>query len=360
MSPLSALPVIAAASMFSWKPPGAVTLNAFSTPSAREHALLDRLLAAEAAQQPVRHAADRGAEVGRRADLDHAGAVPAAAGRELLELEQQHGLADAAQARVDEAAALVAGLEPREQGVEALDVAVAPARGTAASSPRPRCRGSWPASAPRASVAGVWVDVAISPHKSTRRRAESVRRCGDFATRATLGPHSPPLPDGDRVGLARRCPRLAHARRSRRRFGSAPRGDRAAARGGRVRGRRAGRDGRGADAEGSLLQPGRRARRHPHAADAHRRGPAGGARDPRAAPGTGVLVLSQYVEAEYALDLLAEQRRGRRLPAQGPRLGRRPSSPAPCAAWARAARRSTPRSSRSSSGGGARTTRSQT
>ena len=34
MSPLSAVPVIAPTSMLSWKPPGAVTLNAFSTPSA--------------------------------------------------------------------------------------------------------------------------------------------------------------------------------------------------------------------------------------------------------------------------------------------------------------------------------------
>ncbi len=34
MSPLSALPVIAETSMFSLKPPGVVTLNAFSTPSA--------------------------------------------------------------------------------------------------------------------------------------------------------------------------------------------------------------------------------------------------------------------------------------------------------------------------------------
>ena len=45
-------------------------------------------------------------------------------------------------------------------------------------------------------------------------------------------------------------------------------------------------------------QAGRRDRRHPHAADAHRRGAPGGARDPRASiPDTGVLVLSQYVEA---------------------------------------------------------------
>ena len=40
------------------------------------------------------------------------------------------------------------------------------------------------------------------------------------------------------------------------------------------------------------------------------------------APGHRVLVLSQYIEERYAVDLIGEQRRGRRLPAQGPR--RRP------------------------------------
>ena len=34
MSPLSAVPAITDTSMFSLNPPGAVTLNAFSTPSA--------------------------------------------------------------------------------------------------------------------------------------------------------------------------------------------------------------------------------------------------------------------------------------------------------------------------------------
>ena len=48
-------------------------------------------------------------------------------------------------------------------------------------------------------------------------------------------------------------------------------------------------------------------RRHPHAADAHRRGPRRRAADPRAStPTVGVLVLSQYVEPSYALRLLEE------------------------------------------------------
>ena len=40
-------------------------------------------------------------------------------------------------------------------------------------------------------------------------------------------------------------------------------------------------------------------------------------------PETGVLVLSQYLEPAYALELLSRERRGRRLPAQGPRRRRR-------------------------------------
>ena len=52
-------------------------------------------------------------------------------------------------------------------------------------------------------------------------------------------------------------------------------------------------------------------RRHPAAADPQRRGPPGGARDPRAAiPSIGVLVLSQYVELGLALTLLADSAEG--------------------------------------------------
>ena len=63
-------------------------------------------------------------------------------------------------------------------------------------------------------------------------------------------------------------------------------------------------------------------------------------------PETGVLVLSQYVEESYALELLSDERRGRRLPAQGPgrrprplRRGRAPGRGRAAAPW-------TPRSSR--------------
>src|SRR5436309_2520094 len=42
-------------------------------------------------------------------------------------------------------------------------------------------------------------------------------------------------------------------------------------------------------------------------------------------PGTGVVVLSAYIEEAYALELLAEDPAGgSRLPTQGPGLGRRP------------------------------------
>ena len=40
-------------------------------------------------------------------------------------------------------------------------------------------------------------------------------------------------------------------------------------------------------------------------------------------PGIGVLVLSQYVEPDYAQALLADDAGGRRLPAEGPRRRRR-------------------------------------
>ena len=74
--------------------------------------------------------------------------------------------------------------------------------------------------------------------------------------------------------------------------------------------------------------------RHPPAADAHRRGPAGGDRDPRAATRrSAVLVLSQYVELGLAMKLLADSRRGRRLPAQGPHQPTCRSSPSAIRRW---------------------------
>ena len=70
-------------------------------------------------------------------------------------------------------------------------------------------------------------------------------------------------------------------------------------------------------------------------------------------PDTGVLVLSQYVEPAYAMELLSEERRGRRLPAQGPRLGRGGVRRGGAPRRARAAPRSTRPSSASSSAGAA-------
>ena len=60
----------------------------------------------------------------------------------------------------------------------------------------------------------------------------------------------------------------------------------------------------------AMHKPRRRGRRHPDAADADRRRPAGREGDPREPPETGVLVLSQYVEPGYAMELLSESAEG--------------------------------------------------
>ena len=65
-----------------------------------------------------------------------------------------------------------------------------------------------------------------------------------------------------------------------------------------------------AAAEGALVQPRRRDRRHPDAADAHRRGPARRAGDPRAHPGHRRARALAVRRAEYALDLLSESAEG--------------------------------------------------
>ena len=44
-------------------------------------------------------------------------------------------------------------------------------------------------------------------------------------------------------------------------------------------------------------------------------------------PGTGIVMLSQDDDPEYAIALLAEEGRGLRLPAQGPHRRRRPAGP---------------------------------
>ena len=51
----------------------------------------------------------------------------------------------------------------------------------------------------------------------------------------------------------------------------------------------------------------RRHRRHPHAADPHRRRTGRGPTHPRPPPGTAVVLLSQYLEPRYAQRLLADQ-----------------------------------------------------
>ena len=89
-------------------------------------------------------------------------------------------------------------------------------------------------------------------------------------------------------GARRRSSEARLTRRPRRRLGAAARGDRAPARGRGLRGRRR----RPATPTSCCCKVGaaqarRRDRRHPHAADAHRRGPPRGAGDPRAAPGDG-------------------------------------------------------------------------
>ena len=74
--------------------------------------------------------------------------------------------------------------------------------------------------------------------------------------------------------------------------------------------------GQAGDAEDLLRkvarpQARRRDRRHPHAADPHRRGPARGqGRSAPSCPTIGVLVLSQYVEERYVVELLGDGAEG--------------------------------------------------
>ena len=88
--------------------------------------------------------------------------------------------------------------------------------------------------------------------------------------------------------------------------------------------------GQAGDAEDLLRKvaraPARRRRgRHPHAADAHRRGAAGGAgRSAPSCPGTACSCSRSTSRSDTRCELLARRRRGRRLPAQGPGRRRRP------------------------------------
>ena len=56
--------------------------------------------------------------------------------------------------------------------------------------------------------------------------------------------------------------------------------------------------------QGGRAPPRRRCRRCADATRQHRRRPAGGARNPPGAPGTGILVLSQFRDEAYAMDLI--------------------------------------------------------
>ncbi len=80
------------------------------------------------------------------------------------------------------------------------------------------------------------------------------------------------------------------------------------------------RDRRRADAEGAQLQPRRRDRRHPHAADPDRRGHPGRPRDPGQAPRHRRARALPARRPHLRGRAPGLQRRGPRLPAQGPRL----------------------------------------
>src|SRR5581483_9170805 len=79
---------------------------------------------------------------------------------------------------------------------------------------------------------------------------------------------------------------------------------------------------RGADAQGAVVCTGHRDRRHPDAADAHRRGAPGGAPDSRAASGHRRPRALAVRRVRLRARAPAGKRGGRRLPAEGPRLGR--------------------------------------
>ena len=116
----------------------------------------------------------------------------------------------------------------------------------------------------------------------------------------------------------------------------------------RDRGRRAGRRRHRPAAQGPRAQARRRRHRRADAARPHRRRAARRRRRSAAScRDTGVLVLSQFLEESYALDLVGEDAGGRRLPAQGPRRRRRDVHRVGAARRRAAARRWTRASSRS-------------
>jgi hypothetical protein len=83
------------------------------------------VLAAHLAYAPGGYARECEPEVGLGADLVHIGGGPAGLAREHVELHQQHRLADAAQARVDEAALVATAAQALDQRLQVLEVGVA-------------------------------------------------------------------------------------------------------------------------------------------------------------------------------------------------------------------------------------------
>ena len=106
------------------------------------------------------------------------------------------------------------------------------------------------------------------------------------------------------------------------------------------------------------LEAGRGDRRHPDAADAHRRGTARRSGDSRAPSRRRGPRPFPVRRARLRAGAALGERRGRRLPAQGSGLRRQQVREPPFAASPRAGRRSIPRSSTSLSGASASTTRS--
>ena len=179
---------------------------------------------------------------------------------------------------------------------------------------------------------------------------------GDVERSARAG--SCPRPSWPRRGWSSCWGRHERPRRDRRGPGAAAPGDRAAARRRRLRGRRRGRRRARPAAQGRRAQARRRDRRRPDAARQHRRRPARGARDPRDAAGRRRARALAVRRGALRGRPDRRQRRGRRLPAQGPRGRLRAASPTPSGASPPAARRSTRRSSRTCSAAAAATIRS--
>ena len=92
-------------------------------------ALLGPVSATHVDQQPRRHAGEGFPEIGVGPDLLHVGRGPAGLRGQDVELHQKHGLPDAPQTGIDEAAVVRAGPEALDQGHEGLEVVISPGEG---------------------------------------------------------------------------------------------------------------------------------------------------------------------------------------------------------------------------------------